>query len=543
MSWFKSKPGKPAIENAGELPKPPEITHTQVIQTRAIHLLNLFRLIISLSLIGLYFYFGDLHELNKDNSPLFLYLSIGYFAFSALVLIVNSCKLVAYSLLQPLQFVVDIIFIIFLMSAAGGIGSGLGLLLIITIVIASLISNGRLALFYAAVATIGLLLEQSYQIARWDLNATSYTQSVMLSVSCFATAWLAYSLVKRMQHSEALASARGIDLENMAQVNALITQEMHDGIIVVDEQFKIRHTNLQAGVLLGIPDHTDTLMLGTLLPQIETKLSLWIAGDDLQNNSIVAINDHELKFRFMPINHSRNLGSVIFIQDWSQIQSAAQQAKLAALGRLTANIAHEIRNPLSAISHATQLLQEDQVPAPTTRMLQIISDNIQRIDQIIKDVLELNRRDRTHQDRIELNQFLTEFHAQFCAVEKIPETHFNLTLSLHNPTIVFDHRHLTQILWNLSRNGWEHSQQLATSLSLSCYSKGHQLFIEIRDDGEGVAEQDRNRLFEPFFTTKKTGNGLGLYISRELAEANSASIQYQYLAPGSAFTLHIRKSG
>jgi two-component system sensor histidine kinase PilS (NtrC family) len=534
MSLFKSnsniRPNN--TTELGELP----------IQTRAIHLLNLFRLIISLSLIGLYFYIGDTNWWNRENEPLFLYLSVGYFVFSAIVLATESFKLIVSSFLQPLQFVVDIIFIIFLMSAAGGISSGLGLLLIITIVIASLISNGRLALFYAAVATIGLLLEQTYQILRWNLTATSYTQSVMLSVSCFATAWLAYSLAKRMQQSEALASARGIDLENMAQVNALITQEMHDGIIVVDQHYKIRHTNLQAGVLLGVASDLSETMLGTLLPQIEAKLNLWIAGEDQQNNALVTINGHELKFRFMPINSLRNLGTVIFIQDWSQIQSTAQQAKLAALGRLTANIAHEIRNPLSAISHATQLLQEDVTSAPTTRMLQIISDNIQRIDQIIKDVLELNRRDRTHQDIIDLNPFLIDFHTQFCAVEKIPESHFNLTLSLHKPTILFDHRHLTQILWNLSKNGWEHSQKLAGSLSMHSYSKGNQLYIDIRDDGEGVAELERNRLFEPFFTTKKTGNGLGLYISRELAAANGASIQYQPLTPGSAFVLQLKKS-
>lgn len=511
------------------------------IQTRAVQLLNLFRLIISLLLIGLYFYIGDHHWWDKESEPLFLYLSMGYLVFSALVLVIDSLKFIVSGLLQTLQFVVDIIFIIFLMYAAGGISSGLGLLLIITIVIASLISNGRLALFYASVATIGLLLEQSYQIMRWNLSAASYTQSVMLSISCFATAWLAYSLVKRMQQSEALASARGIDLENMAQVNALITQEMHDGIMVVDEHFKIRHTNLQAGVLLGRADSLETMMLGSLLPQIEAKLRLWITGEDQHNNVILAINGHELRFRFMPVNSLRNLGTVIFIQDWSQIQSVAQQAKLAALGRLTASIAHEIRNPLSAISHATQLLQEEETFAPTTRMLQIISDNTQRIDQIIKDVLELNRRDRTHQERIDLNLFITEFHTQFCTIEKIPQSHFKLSLSLHKPTIIFDHRHLSQILWNLCRNGWEHSQKLPTSLSLLSYSKGSQLYIEVRDDGQGVAEQERNRLFEPFYTTKNTGNGLGLYISRELAEANGASIQYQPLAPGSAFILHIKK--
>lgn len=514
------------------------------IQTRAINILNVFRLALSLTFIFFYLYIGKENWWNTDYAHIFLYLSLAYLAFSTIVLVVSTLKSVASIFIQPIQIIVDIAFITLLMSAAGGIQSGLGLLLIITIVIASLISNGRLALFYAAIASIALLLEQSYQIIKWGLPLSSYTQPVMLSLSCFATAWLAYSLAKRMQHSEELASARGIDLENLAQINALITQEMHDGIVVVDQDFNIRHHNLQAESLLSLSkDKAETMTLTATVPQIASVFGEWIKGKDNHSNLIILMNNRELKLRFMPINELRSHGAVIFIEDWSQIQATAQQAKLAALGRLTANIAHEIRNPLSAISHANQLLQEEFVTEPSGRILQIISDNIQRIDQIIKDVLELNRRDRTQQEQIELHQFLIDFHAQFCAVEKIPADHFKLMVGHQKPTVVFDHRHLTQILWNLCKNGWQHSRQQAASLNLRCFTVGSSgLYIEIQDDGDGVDEQDRARLFEPFFTTKKTGNGLGLYISRELAEANGASLQYQTLERGSTFIVHLKKS-
>ena len=518
--------------------------YDSAIQTHAINILNIFRLALSLTFIFFYLYIGKEYRWNTDNAHLFLYLSLAYLAFSTIVLAASTLKSVASILIQPVQIIVDIIFITLLMSAAGGIQSGFGLLLIITIVIASLISNGRLALFYAAIASIALLLEQSYQIIKLNLPLSSYTQPVMLSLSCFATAWLAYSLAKRMQHSEALASARGIDLENLAQINALITQEMHDGILVVDQDFNIRHHNLQAESLLSLPkDKAETMTLTATVPQIASAFNDWIKGKNNHSNLIIPMNSRELKLRFMPINELRSQGAVIFIQDWSQIQATAQQAKLAALGRLTANIAHEVRNPLSAISHANQLLQEEHVTEPTGRILQIISDNIQRIDRIIKDVLELNRRDRTQQEQIELHQFLIDFHTQFCAVEKIPADHFRLMLGHQKPTVVFDHRHLTQILWNLCKNGWQHSRQQAASLNLRCFTVGSSgLYIEIQDDGDGVNEQDRARLFEPFFTTKKTGNGLGLYISRELAEANGASLQYQTLERGSTFIVHLKKS-
>jgi two-component system sensor histidine kinase PilS (NtrC family) len=245
----------------------------------------------------------------------------------------------------------------------------------------------------------------------------------------------------------------------------------------------------------------------------------------------------------MEMNQLRNMGAVVFIQDVSQLQSKAQQAKLAALGRLTANIAHEIRNPLSAISHANQLLQEEErLSAPTSRILQIIEDNIQRIDQIIQDVLKLNRRNRTDLEEIELNEFLTDFYTQFCADEKIPTAHFQLGPLLKKQIITFDKSHLTQILWNLCKNGWEHGQQKCNSLNLNYRSlAGNGISIQITDDGNGIVEKDRSRLFEPFFTTKTSGNGLGLYISRELAEANGASLQYQPLTQGSAFVVHVKK--
>lgn len=514
------------------------------IRTRAIGILNVFRLILSLVLIFSYLYIGSKNWTDKDSAQLFLYGALAYLAFSVVILVINTLQATKHWLILPPQILIDIAFIVLLMHAAGGAQSGLGLLLIIIIVIASLVSNGRLALFYAAIASIGLLLEQSYQIVQWDLPTSSYAQPVMLSLSCFATAWLAYSLASRMQHSEALASARGVDLENLAQVNALITQEMQDGVIVVDADLNIRHHNLQAEVLLSLPADSTNITLSNNVPSITDVFNNWVKGNDVSKDLIVALGSRELKLRFKPTSELRSSGAVIFIQDWSQIQSAAQQAKLAALGRLTANIAHEIRNPLSAISHANQLLQEEEnLNPPSVRMLEIIADNTQRIDQIIKDVLELNRRDRTHQEKIELNAFLTNFYVGFCAVERIPTSHFQLAPCQKQHMIAFDQRHLTQILWNLCKNGWDHSHKQTGSLKLHCIEIGKSsLSIEIQDDGHGVAEQDRVRLFEPFFTTKNTGNGLGLYISRELAEANGASLQYQALAQGSAFIVHLKKA-
>lgn len=523
------------------------------LQARAIRIINVFRFLLSLIFVVVYAFSDKLHLSDgSDNPSLFLSLAVAYALFSISLLVITPLKSSAVIFFHPVQIVIDILFIIMMMYAAGGIQSGLGLLLIVTIVTASMVSNGRLALFYAAVATIGLLLEQSYRIAGWGLPVSSYTQSVMLSLSCFATAWLAYGLAKRILLSEALASSRGVDLENLAQVNALITQQMQDGVLVVDENLNIRHYNSQAMLLLALEKNAgNDLVLRDNAPAIANLLLYWIAGNDEHKNLIIPINNRELNLRIEPINQeNRKLGAVIFIQDWSKIQSAAQQAKLAALGRLTANIAHEIRNPLSAISHANQLLQEEEnLSKGNARILEIIEDNIQRINQIIKDVLELNRRDRTHQEKIALNQFIIDFHSEFCTIEKIPATHFTLELCPAHDTITFDRRHLTQILWNLCKNGWEHGRKEVSSLHLNCTrilkstpNTKAGLHIEVIDDGAGITEQDRSKLFEPFYTTKTTGNGLGLYISRELAEANNALLYFQSLGRGTAFILELRNT-
>ncbi|MDP2152790.1 MAG: ATP-binding protein [Methylotenera sp.] len=514
------------------------------LQARTIRIINVFRFILSLIFVLFSLYTGQENWGDNQAASLFFSLSLAYSLFSLTLLIVAPLKSSALVFFNPVQIIIDIFFIILIMHALGGIQSGLGLLLIITIVTASLVSNGQLALFYAAIATIGLLLEQSYQIAKWDLPISVYSQPAMLSLSCFATAWLGYSFAKRIMQSEALASARGVDLENLAQVNALITEEMQDGVIVIDQSLNIRHYNSQAMSLLALTKNNsdESFQLSDDVTEIGQLFTRWMHAEGIHENLIISINNKELKLRFEPINQENRIhGAVVFIQDWSLMQSAAQQSKLAALGRLTANIAHEIRNPLSAISHANQLLQEEDFSSQNKRMLEIVADNIQRIDQIIKDVLELNRRDRTNQEKLPLNQFILDFYTQFCAVEKIPPSHFQMTSFKDSLFATYDQRHLMQILWNLCKNGWEHSHKQMGSLKLNCTKNGRAgLNLEVIDDGEGVAEENRNKLFEPFYTTKTTGNGLGLYISRELAEANGSRLSYQKLDSGSAFILQLQ---
>jgi two-component system sensor histidine kinase PilS (NtrC family) len=533
---------------------------------RSLQLYNGYRVLIALLFLvlqGLFSRGGSLPNLGGD---LFSTLIFYYFIFSVISAVFTWLEKPNIDVSLPAQIIIDIGFIVLLMHAQDGSQSSIGVLLIIAIASASLISVGRLALFYAAIATIGILLEQSYRNVFLDNTNPNFTPAVLLSLGCFATAWLAYSLAKRSQQSELLASQRGLDVQNMAQINALITHEMDDGVLVVDHEFKIKHHNIQAEVMLGSGLATESgteneaennkeqgvwlaKTLSEVSPELHGMLRTWMQETehtlDFAAQNILKLNtaSRELRIRFLPISENRQQGAVIFIEDWSHMQTQAHQVKLAALGRLTANIAHEIRNPLSAISHANQLLQEEDNDPAIKRMLQIISDNVQRLDQIIKDVLELNRRDRTNQEIIHLENFITDFYAQFCAVEKIPTACFKLEIADTDTLVSFDRRHLNQILWNLCKNGWRHSKNAENSLKLtvSISTKTQIVHIEISDDGEGIPESVRSHLFEPFFTTEKSGTGLGLYIARELADANGAKLQYKTSSSGTQFIIHLKK--
>ena len=524
---------------------------------RSLKLYNAYRFLIALLFLttkGLI----NPSQLSHGIQNFFAALVVAYFVFSCISAVSSWLEKPTIDINLPIQIIIDIVFIVLLMLSQDGNSLGIGLLLIITIASASLISQGRLALFYAAVATIGILLEQTYRLLAVNKTIEDYTGAVLLSLSCFAIAWLAYSLAKRMQQSELLAAQRGLDIKNMAQINALITHEMQDGVLVVDEHFQIKHHNVQAETFLGLEvDNWQEKPLTEISPEISKLMLDWMAETDHTQDfaapNIIKLStlSRELRLRFLPISDNRSDGAVVFIEDWSQMQTQAHQVKLAALGRLTANIAHEIRNPLSAISHANQLLQEEENIHPATqRMHQIISDNVQRVDQIIKDVLELNRRDRTNQEVIYLENFISDFYAQFCAVEKIPDYCFKLALKNADTLVSFDRRHLNQILWNLCKNGWRHSKNAENSLSLtvSLSAKTQTVHIEISDDGDGIPENIRVHLFEPFFTTEKSGTGLGLYIARELADANGAKLQYKTsdgsngVASGTQFIIHIKKA-
>lgn len=508
---------------------------------RSLHVFNAYRLFVAVFLLAIVMIWGNSLQFGSRNLTLFGITAVLYVAFSIICFGLVRLKW-RFTLQITVQAVADIVFIVVLMHASGGISSGLGLLLLATLAAVGMISRGRLALFHAALASIAVLLEHTYSVLRYDENVALYVQAALMSIGYFATAWLAHALAQYGAASERLAAQREVDLANLAQVNQLVIQDMQDGVLVVDASGVIRQINARAERLLGPLRNPRGMQLWDYTPGLAATFERWRGGSGAIDANSGPILNNAINARFVPIGRTRQVGAVIFLEDLSRIQAQARQMKLAALGRLAANIAHEVRNPLGSISHAAELLQEEPAISNTTRrLLSIIHDNSRRLDRMVNDVLQLNYGSRAQRESFWVADFVQTFVEQFCQIEKIcPEI---LAIELKaNPRVLFDRSHLDQVMWNLCRNALRHCRREEGSIRIGVdlEGEGNTVKLDVADDGPGVAPELRSQLFEPFCTTAAGGSGLGLYIAREVCEANGASLDFVETPSGAQFTVICR---
>lgn len=508
---------------------------------RSLHVFNAYRLFVAVFLLAIVMIWGNSLQFGSRNLTLFGITAVLYVAFSIICFGLVRLKW-RFTLQITVQAVADIVFIVVLMHASGGISSGLGLLLLATLAAVGMISRGRLALFHAALASIAVLLEHTYSVLRYDENVALYVQAALMSIGYFATAWLAHALAQYGAASERLAAQREVDLANLAQVNQLVIQDMQDGVLVVDASGVIRQINARAERLLGPLRNPRGMQLWDYTPGLAATFERWRGGSGAIDANSGPILNNAINARFVPIGRTRQVGAVIFLEDLSRIQAQARQMKLAALGRLAANIAHEVRNPLGSISHAAELLQEEPAISNTTRrLLNIIHDNSRRLDRMVNDVLQLNYGSRAQRESFWVADFVQTFVEQFCQIEKIcPEI---LAIELKaNPRVLFDRSHLDQVMWNLCRNALRHCRREEGSIRIGVdlEGEGNTVKLDVADDGPGVAPELRSQLFEPFCTTAAGGSGLGLYIAREVCEANGASLDFVETPSGAQFTVICR---
>lgn len=431
--------------------------------------------------------------------------------------------------LLPLAMGLDIVMLVLLVHLSGGVKNGFGLLLLPLLALAGLLVSRRMAWFYAALATLGLLTGAADRLLRHDAGSSELFQSGLLALACFFTVSVTYELARLARQSERLAAERGDALENMHQLNSLVLQALRESVIVVDDGGVVRQFNEQAEQLF------PALRRGTLQPTLANVLRRWQTqgqGDEPMDVECRAAGRLQ-QGRLVPLKVRGGRVLVLFLRDAADLADEARRSKLAALGRLTANIAHEVRNPLSAISHAGELLRELHDDDASQRLLAIVGDNSRRIDHLVQEVQALGRRDRVRRETIELAPFLHTLMSEFSLSHQLPLG--GLRLEGPDMKIEFDRSHLQQIVGNLIANAWRHSSRMPGSVRLLLAANEHGARLSVIDDGPGVPTGKQPHLFEPFFTTETQGTGLGLYIARELAEANGA--QLDYLPPGGHFSL------
>jgi two-component system sensor histidine kinase PilS (NtrC family) len=510
---------------------------------RSLYFFNIYRLSVAVVLFLAATVWSSALPLGARDYTLFSRV-IGCYGVFGLVCFTLIRKRWRFDLQLAIQVAGDIIAITLLVYASDGVSSGLGLLLLTTLAAAGLVARGRLTLLYAALASIAILLEHTYEVLYAEAPVTPFAQAGLLCAAYFAIAWLAHTLAKYAVASEELAAQREVDLENMAQVSEHVIRDMQDGVLVVDGHGIIRQFNTSAERMLGPLWGRRDVPLIQYAPALARRFAAWRADEHARTWPDAMSVDSTVGSRFVPVGRRRSAGAVIFLEDLTRIQAEARQMKLAALGRLTANIAHEIRNPLGAISHAAELLQEEPAVNPTMRRLTtIIQDNSQRLDRMVNDVLRIRRGHLPHLESFGLGEYLKTFIEEFCQIEKLSSDVFDLQLN-SDPEVLFDRSHLNQVMWNLCRNAVRHSRRMTRSIRIAVTldERTSAVRLDVVDDGAGVPPALRSQLFEPFFTTASGGTGLGLYIAREVCEANGARLDYVETEHGAHFSVLCRAS-
>ncbi|THF64016.1 PAS domain-containing protein [Pseudothauera nasutitermitis] len=495
-------------------------------QTRRVSLryLNVFRLILA----GLFVVAGQELNLGGESPRVFLGAAVVYLTAVLLLGFPDAIQRLGFDRVAALQGVIDIVALAVLMWASGGYRSGVPLLLMTVVLAGSgLVSRERTVLFHAALATVLVLSENTWRFISGGWPA-DFFQVGIACAGFFAIAVIARLLARRAQANEALARRRGAELASQQAINERIIRDLQDGVIVLDAEGRIRHANARASNLLGID-----LPEGALLSELDAFLAARTVERG-REDSLTRLGRARRSLRCRTVEAGGDgdtvIYTVIYLSDFEEIQRQIQQLKLAALGRLTASMAHEIRNPLSAVSQAAELLLDENRRDMQARLVRIINDNAGRIERMVRDVLALGRRDEALPDTVPLNEFVGGLVDQLCLGCGEEERRiFQIDIAA-DVSFSADRTHLQQILVNLLDNARRHCSGAPGSIRIRAETDTPGVVIlHVSDDGPGVSEADRAKIFEPFFTSHPKGTGLGLYIARELAEANGAVLE---LAPG-----------
>ncbi|WP_396587313.1 sensor histidine kinase [Bermanella sp. R86510] len=465
------------------------------------------------------FYFFE-EQLNWWQSPAPKILPIALSAYMAMA-IANLIKAYRYAPVPSesyhITLLTEILSISFLLLFLAPKQWDLALILLLNVGLASTLVKQRFGYFLAAMATIMVL---SHTWIHGDQQVTDQLlSSTLISILFFLEVFVIQGLKVRLSEAQSEARDSQSRLLSVARINDIIIERMQTGVCLVDHTGTVLRVNRAGQERLG------NIKAGVSLPlPIAERLIYW-QHHQLQNLDTVDITQHKPDAQPIIINFANidARSTLIFIEDKDTITRRASQFKLSSMARMAASIAHEIRNPLNAISHAAQLLEESpQLNHEDQELCDIIINQSSRMESIIQNVLQISKRKTSTPQWLNLNGWLKQFEQDFCHQYPVA-----IKLDVAPADIRFDPSQFHQVMWNICLNAI-HYGGASLEEPIFLHSNEHMGVVSlfIQDSGPGVSNKEEEFLFEPFHTTSAQGTGLGLYLAKELCEANQAKIRY-----------------
>ncbi len=510
---------------------------------RVVGLASVYRLLIPPVLLLIQWLTGAAFLVRVPSPDLLVTVCVGYFTAGVLLIVTRGLSWPSLRTIALANAAVDAAGISLILYASGGVSSGLGILLVLPVGAMAILAGSRDVFLIAALAALGELAQQIALGVQGIAPTSDYTTAGVLGGILFIIALSVWPVANRLRESEALVRRQEVDLANLAQLSQYIVQHLRESILVVDAQDHIRLINESAAQILGDRAAYPGALLGESSPRLLYLLESWRrhsdSAPDPTQTFVSAEGGRIVRPHFAPLGSAEPAPILIFLEDTSVIAEQVQRSKLAALGRLSASIAHEIRNPVGAMSHAGQLLAESpELTGEDKRLTEIIRANADRVSTIINNVLQLSRREEARLERLSLHGWIEEFREEFCATMQWPVER----LVLHSPEaaalaggadieVRADPGQLRQVLWNLCDNAIKHAvKDRADGLvEIRCgrLTTTARPFLEVSDRGPGVPPENVERIFEPFFSGGRGGTGLGLFLARELAQTSGATLLHE----------------
>ena len=511
---------------------------------RVVNYLNIYRMIIAVMLASAYFSGLLRTSLESGNGVIASALMVTYLLFAAFYLysagrnIFNPFRLATYSLFT------DIFFISVLVVMLAGVEGGAGILLVFTSAVSAVLLPLRVALMLASFVSLTAIGTALWNFDTQVDTTESILQAGLYSVTAMISVVMANKLAYWARDYRLIAEKQKETLSELEQVNELVIRRMRTGVMTVDENGMIGIMNESAWFLMGSPSVRQR-SLRSLSPRLERALKVWKQDTNSDPRPVVLEpSQAQVLPSYIALPGLVGFGAMIYLTDNNVVARRAVELSVNSLAKLSGSIAHEIRNPLSALNHASQLLEESpQIRLPEMRLINIIQNHAKRMNGIIENILQLSRREQSRPELVPLHTFLPEFANEFQVSQVNRQLDFQTTFDTEEIYVLYDKSQLSQCLWKLLDNAVDHARKHISipivGLSLSQNPESGFCIITVADNGPGINKTQLSQIFEPFFTTRKEGSGLGLYIAKQLCEANQAELTVDSELGEGAF-FHIR---